>query len=271
MSLEIITNKLEIPQVHPNQFPDLVEFMKLPHNDLPVSLYEEYYQLATELGYPALKNYFNIQTLDKNGRLDDETGRTMSRSMLRNQWNYMLVEMGAVNGVLGDASFGSGYLSWKGVTGAIATSFGTTAQAYANGGTLESGQGGGLLCSAGYSNYGLVVGITNTAVTFNDYVLAAKCTEGSGANQLNYQAVAAPVKSWSAGNMEFTAQFIRYANNNSANPIDLVESGVIQLSYYGYYSNYYCLMIRDVFATKTVNAGGQVKMVYDFVSNTFPE
>jgi hypothetical protein len=246
MSLEIITNKLDIPQVHPNQFPDLVEFMKLPHNDLPISLYEEYYQLATELGYPALKNYFNIQTLDKNGRLDDETGRTMSRSMLRNQWNYMLRQAAAVDGTL-DATFGSGFLSTKNIAGAVATN--------ANYGQLQG--------DLGSTSYGSVVGRGNTAVTFDDYKLETLCAEGTGANQLNYQAGVAPTVSWSAGNMEFTIQYIRYANNNSAGNIDLVESGVVQ------YNNK--LIIRDVFATKTVNIGGQVKMVYDFVSNTFPE
>jgi hypothetical protein len=258
MSLEIITNKLEIPQVHPNQFPDLAEFMKLPHNDLPISLYEEYYQLATELGYPALKNYFNIQTLDKNGRLDDETGRTMSRSMLRNQWNYMLMEAAAIYKTM-DSSFGSGYLSTKRTDGAvIATSaiLGTNVPSIAG--------------VVGDVTFGLAVGRGNTAVTFNDYKLETICAEGAGANQLNYQAGISPTKSWSGANLEWTIQHIRYANNNSAGNIDLVESGVMQY-YYASYSTYGILMIRDVFATKTVNIGGQVKMVYDFVSNTFPE
>ena len=246
--MEIIANKSQIPQVHPNQFPDLVEFMKMPHNDLPISLYEEYYQLATELGYPAIKNYFNIQTLDKNGRLDDETGRTMSKSMLRNQWNYMLREAAAVNKTL-DATFGSGLLSTRIIAGTVWTSA-----------SLYTDITGAISSSSG----GLVVGRGNTAVTFEDYKLETICAEGTGANQLNYQAGVAPTVSWSAGNMEFTIQHIRYANNNSAGNIDLVESGVAT-------DSYYALVIRDVFATKTVNIGGQVKMVYDFVSNTFPE
>ena len=253
MSLEIITNKLEIPQVHPNQFPDLVEFMKMPHNDLPVSLYEEYYQLATELGYPALKNYFNIQTLDKNGRIDDETGRTMSRSMLRNEWNNMLKQAAAVYKTL-DTTFGSGLLSFKTITGVVVAT-----------GSLFLGSITGGLSSV---DYGLVVGRNNTAVTFNDYKLGTICAEGIGANQLNYQAGVAPTFSWSAGNMEFTCRHIRYANNNSAGNIDLVESGLIGYSSVGGYT---CLIIRDVFATKTVNIGGQVKMIYDLISNTFPE
>jgi hypothetical protein len=254
MSLEIITNKLEIPQVHPNQFPDLVEFMKLPHNDLPVSLYDEYYQLATELGYPALKNYFNIQTLDKNGRLDDETGRTMSRSMLRNQWNNMMRGASACAKTM-DSSFGSGYLSYKRIDGAITT--------VANEWLYQ------ILGVLSDSSYGLLVGRGNTAVTFDDYKLETICAEGAGANQINYQAGITPTVSWSAGNMEFTIQHIRYANNNSAGNIDLVESGVGALSSYN--SSWRYVILRDVFATKTVNIGGQVKMVYDFVGNTFPE
>jgi hypothetical protein len=250
MPLEIITNKLEIPQVQPNQFPDLVEFMKNHHNDLPISLYDEYYQLATELGYPALKNYYNIQTFNKNGRLDDETSRTMSRSMLRNQWNCMLMQMSACYMVL-QLTFGSGYLSYKNTSGSTQST--VIERPILIGNTIAQ------------AAYGLIVGRGNTAVTFNDYKLQTACSEGTGANQLNYAAGLALTKTWSAVNKEFTIQYIRYANNNSAGNIDLVESGVVANWGQGY------LIIRDVFATKTVNIGGQVKITYDFVSNTFPE
>ena len=112
---------------------------------------------------------------------------------------------------------------------------------------------------AGSVAYGIVVGTGSTAVTINDYCLASRCEEGTGLNQLNYQAGSVAAAAVSGSDCAFTVT--RSAINNSGATIAITEIGIQVIGDAG--GNYYFLGIRDVLGSAVnVPDGGAITVVY---------
>lgn len=97
---------------------------------------------------------------------------------------------------------------------------------------------------AAVTDFGIVVGTGDTAVTISDYALEALIAEGSGAGQLNYQATAFAGNVQDGDTWYFTVQ--RVMNNNSGGAITVKEWGL-----YGKMgpTPYYVCLIRKVLDT----------------------
>lgn len=100
-----------------------------------------------------------------------------------------------------------------------------------------------LQCSAGAADgtYGIQVGLDNTAVDINDYVLASLCAQGSGLNEFNY---GGPV-SFNIGSDATSNTVIatRTFANNSGDSIVVKEIGLVVSNDSGKF-----LILRDIIA-----------------------
>lgn len=98
-----------------------------------------------------------------------------------------------------------------------------------------------LRCTAGAgnANYGIVVGLDNTAVDITDYVLKSKCAHGTGTNEFGY---GGPVSFNMASDATSNTLIItRTFANNSSSTIVVKEIGLIVYNNAGYF-----LVLRDV-------------------------
>lgn len=107
----------------------------------------------------------------------------------------------------------------------------------------------------GNSVYGLVVGSSDTAVTYNDYNLISKISHAS--DGLYYNDTAIVNDTPSEGSITVT----RLMENRSAGTIDVKEMGLIWLFEYGY-GNMYFLGARDTFTTITLSPGDFLNAKY---------
>lgn len=106
--------------------------------------------------------------------------------------------------------------------------------------------------------FGIVVGRGSTAVTISDYWLQTICLEGSGTNEVNYQAVSLTAPSVVGSSCSFTVT--RSAINTSGATITIAEIGLIGK---GTSTPYYFLLVRDVLvSTIDVPDGGAITVVY---------
>ena len=100
-----------------------------------------------------------------------------------------------------------------------------------------------LRCTANAADdsYGIVVGLDNTAVDIEDYVLASKCANGAGVDEFNYGGpVGFNISSDATSNSVIAT---RTFANNSGNDIVVKEIGLIVSNLAGYF-----LILRDIIA-----------------------
>ncbi|GAF97605.1 unnamed protein product [marine sediment metagenome] len=97
----------------------------------------------------------------------------------------------------------------------------------------------GCNASAGVDNHGIVVGLDNTAVDINDYVLASKCAHGTGADEFTYGGpVGFTITNDDTSN---TLKITRPFGNGSGSSIVVKEIGLIVYNNAGYF-----LVLRDI-------------------------
>jgi hypothetical protein len=112
--------------------------------------------------------------------------------------------------------------------------------------------------AAGVTDYGIVVGSSDTPVTKDDYKLGSRIAHGSGTGQLMYGAVSidAPT-TYSTG---YLIRVIRVFTNNSSADVTVKEIGL-----YCYLGGYYLCIIRDVLSTPvTIPSGYSWTVRYNF-------
>ena len=121
-----------------------------------------------------------------------------------------------------------------------------------------SGNQAGFYCAAAISqsNYGIVVGRGNTAVTVDDYKLETQATHGTGANQFTHMAgtVNAVVNASPRSSVRIDRQF----TNGSGNPITVKELGIYAMTAG---PGYHCVC-RDVIADTVVANGSSLFVKY---------
>ena len=173
-----------------------------------------------------------------------------SHTFVRNWFNILFCAF--VSFLSTGSTYGAGYLSSKGIAGTVSN----TGYGYAN----------GMIGTLGLSTRGIVVGRGAGAESFESNVLTTPIAQGSGANQLHFQAQAATTVAYTAGTLTWAATLKRIMNNNSAASIDVTETG-INLYNTG---NGDFLVSRDLLgAAVPVAVGGQLTVTYIF-SLTFP-
>lgn len=216
-------------------------------------LYEEFYGLASELGYPVPEVHVETEVLDANGISVSKVSRR-AHSWTRNAYNLLLSQLAScmlASGLPG----GEGRLNLLSTASGLASSVSYTSSM------------SDIYAAAGTSTYGIAVGasgITLALPTFNDHKLGHQVNHGAaGVNDvLSYSAVVNVSESW-VTNQLFSHVFKRYFNNNSGSSINIEETGIIyRLVYYNGTLNY-CLFCRDVLAApETIVDGGQYIVTY---------
>lgn len=117
--------------------------------------------------------------------------------------------------------------------------------------------------SAGYADFGPVVGTGSTAVTISDYALETLIAQGTGAGQLDYQATAFGSISVADSTCTFTVS--RIMVNDSGGAITVNEVGIYAYAMDSGDSGRYFLIVRDIVSGgQEVPDGGSVKLQYTF-------
>lgn len=141
-------------------------------------------------------------------------------SWTRNYYNLMLgYSTGAYSSANG-STFGTGYIAGKDMVGNASeyqgrTTFGNT---YVIGGNYADQYAG--------ADYGILVGSGDAAFNKEDYALASLILHGNLADRLFYQAMTAPVATYTAGSKTWTTNISRIFNNNSGGSITVKETGI---------------------------------------------
>lgn len=220
--------------------------------------YEQLRRLGQELHIPIPEHFLELEVTDKNGKVI-QTLKQRSHSWQRNAYNLLLSEMAAKN--LDDAGvFGAGLLSMKDTSAAIKDgAYG--GYVWNNAGAFET-VGYGARAGAAITLFGIQVGSDATAWDFEQFKLLVQIAEGTAPGALNHVAMNVPTKSWAAP--VFTITWIRYLNNNTAPPGDVLvkEVGLVySVGISGAF--YYMMMSRDKLgATVTIPNTGQLKVTY---------
>lgn len=223
--------------------------------------YERLRKLARELHIPMPQAFIKLEVFDKDGKLI-QRHKQRSHSWVRNAYNMMFSGLGSMGTI--DAVYGAGNLNYKDTDGVLQEG----APRY----TIWSERGSDLaMTGSGYhaaatdDDYGILVGSGATPESFEDYVLDVRILDGTGVGQLNYVEEELATKTWAG--LTFSAEHIRYLNNNSGGAIDVNEIALV-LKEDSYNKN--MLTSRDVLgATVTVPDTGQLKVTYT-IELTYP-
>jgi len=222
-------------------------------------------KLGQELHIPIPEVFLTLEVFDKDGKLVQKLHQR-SHSWVRNAYTHLYCMMASANAP--DPTYGAGYLNIKrftdGLIFAVARSPGWT---NAN---VETIGNMGFCSGAGDTTFGIVVGTSSQAESFDDWQLISKIANGTGASQLTYQAHEAIVKSYESGTKTQKVEHKRYFNNNSGGTISVNEVGIVGRMWFNMDSNRYALHSRDVLAS-TINIPntGQLKVTYT-IQLTYP-
>ena len=206
--------------------------MKTKH---PEEDYKELARLGQKLGLPVPQVFLSLE-VTKDGKVL-ETYKDRSRTWNRNFWNYTMVN--GCGGTVG-ATFGAGSLIGKFRAGSL-----QDIPIY----NFHS------LASAGSDIVGIVPGRGSGAEDFEGYNLTTPITHGTGANQFSFLVEVAPVPTYDAPSLTWTANFARVYNNNSGGNITVTEVAYL-------YSQGF-MMCRDLLSVpQLVVNGAQLTITY---------
>jgi len=148
-------------------------------------------------------------------------------------------------------------LNWRATSGAIKGST-TDIIEIGTGALFTFETQGGYGYRAGVTtNYGILVGTSNDAVSLDDYFIAV-IPHGTGADQLSYQGMAIPSVTWTQGSLTMNVNWNRYMNNNSGGDITVEEVGLAAYTEQGY-----ILFERHVTGGLLVPATAQLQYDYN--------
>lgn len=154
-----------------------------------------------------------------------------AHSYTRNFYNYALM---APSGLLSsDSTWGDGHGNFKDTAG-------NNRVFYAHNYAWSS------VNPAQDNTYGIVVGTSDTAESFDHFALQAIIAHGTGSGQLSHRVMSAATLSWAAGSKTFSLFLSRLFDNSSGSTIVVKETGIIASCYSQAYKFLYC---RDVLST----------------------
>ena len=219
-----------------------------------------------ELHIPILEAFVELEAFDRDGkRVQHHRERT--HTWVRNAYNHLFAQVSG-KGATGSATFGAGELNAKDTGGVIrgtaGDGFGLPCGAAGTSYSWDTVGQRGYRAGAGIDTFGIWVGSGVTAESFEDYALATKIVNGTGAGQLSYAQGEANALTYNAGTKVLQNQVIRYFNNNSGADIGVNEVGIIAAGSYSNSSANYLMDRTKLGATVTVPNTGQLKVTYSF-------
>ena len=166
--------------------------------------------------------HIGLTVYDKNG-VPTAHYEDRSKSWTRNFYNWVVCQqMTADTNCLG-TTFGGGKLSLRSYLGTVRQAASPAYHSSSTGGTSHNG----YRANGGQVDRGIVVGLSDAAESFDSFALGTLCTEGTGANQLNYLATDAIVPVWDNTEKTMTLSLKRGIVNNGAAQVDIKEIGLI--------------------------------------------
>lgn len=205
--------------------------------------FDELKGMFRELRLPPPPEIFICFEVHKDGKLIFED-RQRGHSWTRNFYNYKCIN--GTNAGYTNVTFGAGYMSGK----CQSCGMGQSGYLAALAGQLTTGTLG--------TNYGIVVGTSDTAFNIEQYALGAMIVHGTGAGQLVYQASGFDSKAYASKIWTTTSK--RIFNNNSGGDITIKEVGLLPQSQYVTRD---FLVERSVLAPAvTVPNGAQLTVTY---------
>ena len=120
--------------------------------------------------------------------------------------------------------------------------------------------------SAQDNTYGIIVGTSDAAESFDHVALTAKIAHGTGPGQLSHRAMPALTVSWAAGSKTLSLFLSRLFDNLSGSTITVKESGIISTCYYTAYKFLFCRDVLspalDVLNSGTLTVTYEAQLVY---------
>jgi hypothetical protein len=176
-----------------------------------------------------------------------------SGNTLRNFYNLLFSTFSSTNGK--NSSFSDGNINIKDTAGSVRYG------AYPLSIYIVPNSAFGWAANSTDITAGAVVGSGNTAVTFNDYVLAQLINNGTGSGQMTYSATETPIRAWSDPIM--TIQHARTMSNGSAGSITVKEVGLLATTLANRLS-YSTIHVRDVISDVAVAVGESIRVIHKF-------
>ena len=172
--------------------------------------------------------------------------RLPAHSYTRNFFNYALL---APSGLLSsDSTWGDGHANFKDTAGNNRV-FSAHNYAWSSVNPAQD------------NTYGIVVGTSDTAESFDHVALQAIIAHGTGSGQLSHRVMSAPTLSWAAGSKTVSLFLTRLFDNSSGNTITVKETGLVSSCYSQAYKFLYC---RDVLASPiAVLHSGTLTVTYE--------
>jgi hypothetical protein len=223
--------------------------------------YDRIRWLGQDLHVPVPEAFWELKVLDGDGKTIQQL-KQRARSWVRNAYNMLANQALSVNN--DGAVYGPGSLRQKDVTGTERSGSGTCRIGSDGGGEQETTAAG--FCQTAGTQRGIVVGSSAAAWTFNDYMLGSIIGHGMGAGQLTWQSCDLLSKSYVG--LVYTANWLRYFNNNSGGDVTVNEVGIYVYCSLGGGQN--VLLARDVTGAPVVIPNtGQLNVTYT-IQITFP-
>jgi hypothetical protein len=176
---------------------------------------------------PPPKTFINMKVNLPNGDLlVDYSFR--SKSWVRNMYHYLLGKFCCTGN--GDSTFVAGKTTTKQVNGTI-VDLNVSYDLYWN-----------MNNSSTTNSYGIVVGISTDAESFESYSLKTIVASGTGAGQLSHIAQSGNSVTYTAGTKTWAIVITRLFNNNSGGTISIAETAIYEKTI----TNLYYMVCRDL-------------------------
>jgi len=145
------------------------------------------------------------------------------------------------------------------------TSFATSTNPYDIGHAEDNA---GFRGAVANSTSGIVVGTGTSGFTFEDFQLGTPILSGSAAGQLAYSSHEPIVVGYNETSSRFSADYIRFFNNNSGGTITVSEIGLVSAIIVP--TGARVMVCRDALSTTLpIPDSGQLKVTYTFTSPNF--
>jgi len=214
---------------------------------------------------PPPVQFIDALVLDENGKpIEQYTSK--SNSYVRNAYNFLAQNMlpAAVNA--GTNTFGAGGLRMKSTSGLNEGPAGQILGPF--NGNLSSALLSAFQGDAS-ANYGIIIGTSDAAESFEDHNLQAKIAHGTSAGQMTYMAGNVPSVAYNSGTKKWTSIMSRVFANNSGSEIIVKEVGMVMAGRFDAYS-YLFLLSRDLLASPVAVQYGQTLTITYTTEITFP-
>jgi hypothetical protein len=210
-----------------------------------------------------LKGFIEIEVRDREGRVI-QRGRHEMKSFTN---NFLKILEGFFNSY---GNYSPGYQAHPATKTTVVASDGSSKDAWIEAYSFDNyyGPAGGGVAMAtragdNVDSYGIVVGSGTAPFNLNNYALATKIAHGTGAGQLDYDAMSLDDLGLdtSVSPPVYRVRLLRGFKNLTTSPITIAEVGVIARNYWkrsgGVLNDVTFLIARDVLPTNyTVPAGG---------------